>query len=125
MGEVLATLERKGLVSLRADEGSQIEVAVGAARRELEDSERRLVDCLLGIQRDPAHPHVSRTPGVCAGEPVVAGTSVAVDAIADYFFAGKGIWEVQRDYPHLTQDEILDALHYALDQRKGVHPRVA
>jgi len=94
-------------------------VAVAAARRELDSSEARVVDCLLGLERDASHPYVARTPGVCGGEPVVAGTAVAVEAIAEYFFAGKEIWEVQRDYPHLTQDEILDALHFVLDRRNG------
>jgi uncharacterized protein (DUF433 family) len=109
------SLEKRGLASI-AD--AKIAVAPAAARRSLTPPESAVVDHLLQVERDIAHPRVGRVAGVCGGEPVVVGTGVAAEAVANYFFAGKGVADVQRDYPHLSADEILDALHYVLDQRK-------
>jgi uncharacterized protein (DUF433 family) len=81
--------------------------------------EEAILDCLLCAQRDSGHPHVVRVPGVCGGEPVIRGTGIAAEAIANYFYAGKGPGDVQRDYPHLTLEEILDALHYEMDRRRS------
>lgn len=96
----------------------EIAVAAAAARRARTSLEAAVIDYLLQTTSDPKHPHIARTPGVCGGEPVIRGTGIAADGVADYFFAGKGIPDVQRDYPQLTAEEILDALHFVLDRRR-------
>ena len=46
-------------------------------------------------------------------------SGIAAEAVANYFYAGKGPTDVQHDYPHLTLDEILDALHYDMERRRS------
>ena len=114
-------LEEKGLVLLDtpASETREQDILVlpGAARRVLTATEAAIVDHLLQTERDPRHPSVARTPGVCGGEWVVRGTGIAIEAIGNYFHAGKGTADIQRDFPFLMVDEILDAFHAYLDRR--------
>jgi uncharacterized protein (DUF433 family) len=113
----------QGLVVLReAVPGSNrrpIAVVPAAARSPIQPLEEVILDYLLRARRDPGHPYVVRIPGVCGGEPVIRGTGVAAEAVANYFYAGKGPEDVMRDYPHLTLEEILDALHFEMDRRRS------
>ncbi len=116
-------LRHRGLLALgEPAPGSgkrRIAVAAAAARHELPPVQAAVVDHLLGTEREPGHPYIARTEGVCGREPVIRGTGVAAEAVANHFLAGKGVWIVQRDYPHLTEVEILDALHFVLDRRRA------
>lgn len=111
----LAGLRTRGLVGVEpiVDGGSTgvcVTAAPAASRRELTPLELKIIDRLLGAERDPRHPHVSATPGICGGAPVIGGTRIPAEMVAGYFFAGKGVADVQRDFPYLRDEEVLDAL---------------
>jgi len=116
-------LRRRGVVRLLESTMSsgemEIAVALGGIRRSLPPEEAEIVDYLLRVERDPRHPHIVRVPSICGGAAVISGTRLPVEAIAGYFHAGKGIWDIQRDYPYLTAEEILDALYFDLDRRRN------
>lgn len=50
------------------------------------------------------------------GKPRLRGTRMSIDVIASYFSNGYGVKDIKRDYPHLTKQQIKDAIEY-LDNR--------
>jgi len=64
---------------------------------------------------DPRHPFISRYENVCGGEPVIVGTRVAVRAIVEYDRLYHNLERTLRAMPHLTREQIQDALGYYAD----------
>jgi uncharacterized protein (DUF433 family) len=52
-------------------------------------------------------------PGILCGKPVVKGTRLAVEFIVDLLAQGWTAADVLKNYPGLTQDDILACLAYA------------
>jgi uncharacterized protein (DUF433 family) len=52
-------------------------------------------------------------PGVLCGKPVVKGTRLAVEFIVDLLAQGWTAADVLKNYPGVTQDDILACLAYA------------
>ena len=59
-------------------------------------------------------------PEIRAGEPVVRGTRVSVQVLADLAAQGAEADELLEDYPRLTPESLAAALAYA-----RAHPRIA
>jgi uncharacterized protein (DUF433 family) len=49
---------------------------------------------------------------VLNGRPAIAGTRISVDHISTYVSNGYGVEEIQKAYPHLTDEQIAAALSY-------------
>jgi len=64
------------------------------------------------------HAYITRTPGVCGGEPIIKGTRIAVRLIAEWYRKGCTADEILEYYPHLDLAKIYDALSYYHDHRK-------
>lgn len=46
------------------------------------------------------------------GKPRIRGTRMSVDIIATYFSSGYGLSKIKKDYPQLTDKQIMSALDY-------------
>ncbi len=56
--------------------------------------------------------NIEINPRVCNGKPVIAGTRVPVTVILDHFASGCNLSDIQRKYPELSAERIVNALHY-------------
>lgn len=61
-------------------------------------------------------------PGILGGKPVIKGTRISVEFLLDLFASGATRAEILEAYPHLTPEDIEEALRYAADSLK--HDRV-
>lgn len=52
-------------------------------------------------------------PNILAGKPCIKGTRISVDLILEWFASGATIPELLKQFPHLTQRGIEQALQYA------------
>lgn len=75
----------------------------------------QLVIVPAGETLDPHHPLIARYEGVAGGEPVIAGTRVTVRAIVEYDSLYHSLERTLRAVPHLTREQIQDALGYYQD----------
>lgn len=50
---------------------------------------------------------------ILAGKPVIRGTRITVELIIELMASGMAILEILKEYPHLTNKDILAALEYA------------
>jgi uncharacterized protein (DUF433 family)/antitoxin (DNA-binding transcriptional repressor) of toxin-antitoxin stability system len=62
-----------------------------------------------------AYRYIVRTPGICAGRPIVRGTRVPVRAIVGYHKLGMSADEILTGLPHLTPAQVHEALSYYYD----------
>jgi len=67
------------------------------------------------------HPHITKTPGVCGGDPCIKGHRIPVWLIAVWQIKlGYDAEEIQQIYPQLTLAEIHDALSYYYDHKDEI-----
>ena len=71
------------------------------------------------------HPHITRTPGVCGGRPIVRGTRVPVQIIAGYHKLGMSVDNILAGLPHLTPAQVFDALSYYHDHQAEIEAEIA
>jgi uncharacterized protein (DUF433 family) len=57
-------------------------------------------------------------PKVLVGKPVIKGTRIAVEFLIELLANGWTHEQILANYPHLTEDDIRAALHYATDLLK-------
>lgn len=64
-------------------------------------------------------------PAVLLGKPVIKGTRIAVEQIMSMLAAGMTAKEILREFPHLTEKDVLAAVFYATELVKDfrVYPR--
>lgn len=58
-------------------------------------------------------PGISSNTRCQGGRPTIAGTRVTVEIVLDKLAAGQTIEAILVDSPHLTRDQILNAIAYA------------
>ena len=61
-------------------------------------------------------------PAVLGGKPVIKGTRISVEFLIELFASGATRDEILKAYPHLTAEDIEEALRYAAEALK--HDRV-
>jgi len=57
-------------------------------------------------------------PNVLAGKPIIKGTRLAVEFVVELCSEGWSMDNLLANYPSLTRDDVLAALHYAADVLK-------
>ena len=55
---------------------------------------------------------IAINPNILGGKPHIKGTRMSVDVVMDYISNGYGTKEIKKDYPHLTNDELLAIFDY-------------
>jgi len=71
------------------------------------------------------HPHVVRVPGVCGGDPIVAGTRISVVFIVRRLAAGDTPEEILQSFPHLSPAALYDAISYYHDHKDEIDGIIA
>lgn len=67
------------------------------------------------------HPYVESRPGVCGGEPVVAGTRFPVrSVVTNVYRLGMTPEEMVEAWPYLTLAHVHDALSFYHDHRRAI-----
>ena len=61
---------------------------------------------------------VSVDPKVLAGKPVIKGTRIAVEFLMELIANGWSHEQILANYPHLTEDDIQAAFHYATEAQR-------
>jgi uncharacterized protein (DUF433 family) len=56
---------------------------------------------------------IIRDPQICGGEPVIAGTRVTIRTILASLAEGAGIGEILRDFPALTEEQVMAVIAFA------------
>jgi uncharacterized protein (DUF433 family) len=64
------------------------------------------------------HPLITTNPGIEGGKPIIKGTRITVEMLADEYAAGRSIEQLLYSYPHLTRKQIEAALAYAADMKQ-------
>ena len=64
------------------------------------------------------HPLITTNPGIEGGKPIIKGTRITVEMLADEYSAGISIEQLLYSYPHLTRKQIEAALAYAADMKQ-------
>lgn len=64
------------------------------------------------------HPLITTNPGIEGGKPIIKGTRITVEMLADENAAGRTIEQLLYSYPQLTRKQIEAALAYAADMKQ-------
>ena len=65
---------------------------------------------------------IEAVPGKVSGKPVVRGTRIMPDAIANSYELGETIEEIHEGFPTLSIDQIKRLIEFVAAQRKEHHP---
>ncbi len=83
-------------------------------------TERQVVRISLDPQSATEHPHITQTPGVCGGRPVVRGTRIPVQVLVRYHQMGYTPTEILSGHAGLTPAQLYDALSYYYDHQADI-----
>lgn len=56
---------------------------------------------------------ITSDPGILGGKPIVRGTRISVQLILEWMASGATRDDILRQYPHLTAEDVEQALAYA------------
>lgn len=59
------------------------------------------------------NPRIASDPQICGGEPCIQGTRIPVQVILSHLAAGEDPQTLLKQFPRLTQEDILACLEYA------------
>ncbi len=77
------------------------------------------------INKRPKHPYISINPKISRGSPVISGTRVRVIDIAiEYDRLGLTPDQIVDAHPHLTLEEVHDALSYYYENRETLDEKI-
>lgn len=62
-----------------------------------------------------AHPRITRDPTVMLGKPCIKGTRITVELVLKWLAAGRTTAELLEAYPHISSEDVEEALSYAAD----------
>jgi uncharacterized protein (DUF433 family) len=79
----------------------------------------------LSVEIPTEHPHITQTPGICGGRPVVRGTRIPVKTLVGYYRMNYSMTEILAGFPHLTPAECFDALSYYYDHQAEMDSDIA
>jgi uncharacterized protein (DUF433 family) len=113
-------LKRRSLVSKR---NGKVEASVEAMIRARTDVQRRLASYLSGYELTE-NSYIVRRGGKLFGSPMILDTRIYVQYIANYFRAGWGVAEIQRELSQLTPEQIEAAIQYYLNHREEIEREI-
>lgn len=73
------------------------------------------------VTQPSPYPHIVRTPGYVGGRPRIDGTRISVDILVGYYRIYEGnIAGLRTAFPHLTPEQIEEALAFYADHRAEI-----
>ena len=61
------------------------------------------------------YPRLVSDPAILGGKPIVRGTRISVEFLLELFASGATRGDVLKSYPHLTPEDVEEALRYAAE----------
>jgi len=113
-------LKRRSLVSRR---NGKVNISVEAMIRARTDIQRRLASWLSGYELTE-NSYIVRRSGKPFGSPMILDMRIYVQYIANYFRAGWGVAEIQRELSQLTPEQIETAIQYYLNHREEIESEI-
>jgi uncharacterized protein (DUF433 family) len=74
---------------------------------------------MTGAAINPLLNRISVDPNVCSGKPCIRGTRIRVSLLLDFLASGTTVDQILEEYPQLTRDDILAAIAYGAERRRG------
>ena len=71
------------------------------------------------------HPYIVCVKGVCGGRPIIQGSRLSVQHIAQMYKAGDTVDEILQTHPHLKAATVYDAISYYLDHQPEIEQDIA
>jgi uncharacterized protein (DUF433 family) len=93
-------------------------------RKDYDENEgRNMSDAQTDVEIDwTACELIERVPGKVSGRPVVRGTRIMPEAIANSFELGDSIEEIREGFPTLSVAQIKRLIDFAREQHQQRHP---
>ena len=63
------------------------------------------------------HSLITTNPGIEGGKPIIKGTRITVEMLANEHAAGRTVEQILYSYPHLTLEQVEAALAYNADMK--------
>jgi uncharacterized protein (DUF433 family) len=63
--------------------------------------------------------HIVSNPAILGGKPIILGTRISVAMILEWVASGASRDAILRKHPHLTADDVEQALNYAADSMRN------
>lgn len=83
-------------------------------------TEQQVVTISLNPETATAHPHITKTPGICGGRPVVRGTRIPVKVLVNHHRMNEKVDDIIVGFPQLTVAQFYDALSYYYDHKPEI-----
>ncbi|MGL4419379.1 MAG: DUF433 domain-containing protein, partial [Gemmataceae bacterium] len=71
----------------------------------------------------PTFPRIVRDPAILGGKPTVKGTRLSVEFLLELLATGGSRSEIVRVYPFLTEEDVEEAVFYAVSQLPRLLPK--
>ncbi len=62
---------------------------------------------------------ITSNPAILGGKPIIRGTRISVAIVLEWMASGASRADILRDYPHLTTEDIEQALTYAAESARN------
>lgn len=79
-------------------------------------TEQQVIKISLNPESATAHPHITKTPSICGGRPVVRGTRIPVKVLVNHYRLNKNVDDILAGFPQLSAAQFYDALSYYYDR---------
>jgi uncharacterized protein (DUF433 family) len=79
----------------------------------------------IATQQAIGYPHITSTPRILSGVPIVEGTRTPVRSIATYFNMGMMVDEILIALPYLNFGQVFSALSYYFDHKSEIDADIA
>jgi len=124
--EAFLSLERKGLIGRHRfgklkEAGETIYLCPPVNKTRLSADESVLLNFFYANSGEPTnHLYIVRHNGILGGEPIVAGSRISVSAIVTYWKQGDKILQILDIFPHLSLEQVLDALNFYFEYQDEI-----
>jgi uncharacterized protein (DUF433 family) len=68
---------------------------------------------------------ISIDPSICFGKPCIKGHRVWVSLVLDYLASGMTVQELLKEYPQITEEDVLACIAYGAEMARASYPPIA
>ena len=83
-------------------------------------TEQQVVKISLHPETPTSHPHITKTPGICGGRPVIRGTRIPVKVLVYHYQRNDRVEDILAGFPQITAAQFYDALSYYYDYQAEI-----
>jgi len=82
--------------------------------------QQQVVQISLNSEFKTDYPHISKTPGICGGRPVIRGTRIPVKVLVNHYRMNEKVTDILAGFPNLTASQFYAALSYYYDHQSEI-----